>query len=115
MLSDVQRFEAEHDVRLIRKADSLLMRLISNFLGKSFIWSFWTTYRLPFGKPIIAYPTKAKNPLSSNRLEHELMHAEDMRSTWGAIKMFFLLWLLPLPIIFSGRWFIERRAYGPSP
>jgi len=27
------------------------------------------------------------------------------------MKMFWLVWLLPLPVLFSGRWFIERAAY----
>lgn len=74
--------------------------------------NFWTTYRLPFKKPVITYPNDINNPmLYPHILEHEIIHVEDMRSPWGLFKSFCLVWLLPLPIFFSGRWFIERKAY----
>jgi len=44
-------------------------------------------------------------------LEHEMIHVEDMRSWWGLLKSALLVSLLPLPILFSGRWYVERYAY----
>lgn len=104
-------FEKQHDVKVICKSESKLMSLIGWFFP-AFMTYFWTTYRLPFGKPTITYPTSVSDPMKSQSvLEHELVHCKDMRSGWGLFKMFWLVWLLPMPIIFSGRWFIERHAY----
>jgi len=114
----IVEFEHKHNIKLIPKHKSLAMRIIG-FFSKSFINNFWTTYRLPFQKQAtIAYPES--NDISKydqipdwamRILEHELVHVKDMSSSWGLFKMFWLVWLLPLPILFSGRWFIERHAY----
>jgi len=116
---NIQEFEQKYNVNLILKKKSRFMRFVGFFLGRSFMEDFWTTYRLPFQKKgTITYPDS--NDLSKYEeipkwmwptLEHELIHIEDMKSGWGLFKMFWLVWLLPLPIIFSGRWFIERHAY----
>jgi hypothetical protein len=115
---NITEFEKKHNVGLIRKDKSIPMKIIG-FFSSNFMNHFWTTYRLPFQKKgTITYPKS--NNLSKYKeipewaqpiLEHELIHIEDMKSGWGLFKMFWLVWLLPLPIIFSGRWFIERHAY----
>lgn len=115
----IKEFEALHNVKLMLKTKSFFMRLVSVVLGQSFMDNFWTTFRLPFQKQVtITYPKS--NDISKYSeipsgfmpiLEHELIHAKDMASSWGLFKMFWLVWLLPLPIIFSGRWIIERYSY----
>jgi len=110
---DKTEFEKKYNVLLLPKNKSWPMRIIG-FFSKSFMYNFWTTYRLPFQKKArITYPP-GTNPMEKwyiPTLEHELIHVKDMSTAWGLFKMFWLVWLLPLPIIFSGRWFIERYAY----
>lgn len=114
----IKEFEKKHSVILIPKKQSRFMKLVSRVLGKTFMDEFWTTYRLPGELPTITFPDV--NDLTKYDqipswawpvLEHELIHAEDMRSTWGLIKSAFLVSIFPLPVLFSGRWFIERYAY----
>jgi hypothetical protein len=103
-------WEAKHDVRLLSKKDSLPMRFV-----RMFLWSFdsfWTTYRLPFCKPVIAYPPRVVDPTIWEKiLLHELVHVEQFRPWYGPLKMALLAAIFPLPILFSGRWHIERDAY----
>jgi hypothetical protein len=106
-------FENKHNVLLLPKDKSWPMRIIG-FFSKTFTYRFWTTYRLPFQKKArITYPPDVNpiKPWHLPTLEHELIHVKDMSTSWGLFKIFWLLWLIPLPIIFSGRWFIERHAY----
>jgi len=80
----------------------------------TFMTHFWTTFRIPFGKPIISYPLNVEDPTEERYapvLQHEKIHSEDERSTWGLFKMFWLYFFLPLPVLFSGRWYVERYAY----
>lgn len=119
------KFQEDHNVRLIRKDLSWTMQIVGLFFGflhlfsknvtsrERFIQRYWTTFRLPFQKPTIAYAADdlAMVPHLEWLRQHELHHANDMRSTWGLFKMFWLVWLLPLPAYYSGRWFIERHAY----
>jgi len=114
---NIEQFEQKNNVNLIPKADSKLMRTVGWVLKPftpSFMTHFWTTYRIPFKKPTIAYPSivqEAAHDKYKSTLEHEMMHAEDMRSGWGLFKMFCLLLFFPMPVIFSGRWYIERYPY----
>ena len=110
---NITEFEKKHNVRFISKDKSWLMRLIG-FFSNTFTYNFWTTYRLPFQKPTITYPPDTKDPMAlryRSIREHELIHCKDMRSACGLFKIFWLFLLIPLPILFSGRWFIERYAY----
>lgn len=112
----ISEFEEKNNVNLRSKSSSLFMRILGFFIP-GFMDRFWTTIRLPFDKrPTIYYPVFYSNIENSpadrtSVLDHELVHVEDMRSSWGLFKMFWLVWALPLPIIFSGRWYIERQAY----
>lgn len=93
--------------RLVRKDKCWPMRAISWVLGASFLTDFWTTYRLPFGGTVIAYPLAVTNPLGSWRIiEHELYHVRQFARWWGPI-------VAPLAAILPpGRWLIEREAYA---
>jgi len=114
---NVTEFEQRHSVKLILKSESRLMRAIGFVLKPftpTFMTDFWTTMRLPFSKTMIAYPSSVTDPLSKRNesiVEHEIIHAKDMSSAWGLFKMAFLVSIFPLPILFSGRWFIEFPAY----
>lgn len=117
---DKNDFEAKNNVRLLPKNKSITMRIIGAllyvFMGSKFMDNFWTTYRLPFQKrSTIAYPLKSvsdpMSPAYRSILEHEVVHSKDFSTAWGLFKMFWFVWLIPLPIFFSGRWYVERKAY----
>jgi hypothetical protein len=73
---------------------------------------FWMTYRLPFQKDVrVTYPDKELSPATSDVLKHELFHVVQFSTWYGPIVILLLVSILPLPIIFSGRWFVERHAY----
>lgn len=96
---------------IIPKSESIPMRIVG-FFSKSFMRDFWTTYRMPFQKEVrITYPDGTDPSKFPHIIEHEMYHAKNLSTAWGLFKMFWLVWAFPLPIIFSGRWFIERHAY----
>jgi hypothetical protein len=98
-------------VKLVRKDKDGLMRTIG-FFSKNFMSNYWTTYRLPFCQPVISYPTTVENPEKySVFLVHENAHVEQFRPWYGPFIVLFLYVLLPLPVMFSGRWFVERGPY----
>lgn len=110
-----EQFEQKHNVKLVDKQDSILMKIVGcflTFITPSFMSGFFTTYRLPFQKQsTIAYPVGYDPMNYPGVLEHELVHVEQQNTAWGLFKSFWLLWLIPLPIVFSGRWYLERDAY----
>jgi hypothetical protein len=59
----------------------------------------------------ITYPDDVKDPENQPQVPHELIHATTLEQWWGPFLIPLFAILLPLPIVFSGRWFIERRAY----
>lgn len=102
-------------VSYIRKDRLLAMRIVGLLLrplGVRFD-RYWTTYRWPFGAPIVAYPPDVEDPTAPSYewiRNHEMMHVEQQRGLgllWSALLYF----LIPLPTLLSGRWFIERRPY----
>lgn len=98
--------------RIIPKSKSPLMWLFSLVLGKSFMTDFWTTYRLPFCRAKITYPDSVKNPEEYHWvIDHEMFHVKQLAPWYGPIWMLLLATLFPLPMFYSGRWFIERHAY----
>jgi len=115
MVSDRVDFLLAHHQVLVRpKSDSWIMRTAGAFLGRGFMQGVWTTIRLPFCPPVIYYPSRVIAPLSQRYewvLEHELMHVAQFRPWYGPVWMFLLYFVLPLPVGFSGRWFVEREAY----
>lgn len=75
---------------------------------------FWTTYRMPFGPAKIAYPSYVIDPLDpihNGVRGHEMIHVVQQSTVWGLFKTFVFYFLLPLPALLSGRWWIERPAY----
>lgn len=107
-----QDFENQHRVKLVRKTDSWWCRMIG-VIWPDFVDRFWTTVRWPFCNPRIYYPPGIDPMADRYRFirVHELIHANQQRSTVGLIWSFLLYFFVPLPILFSGRWFVERPAY----
>lgn len=89
-------------------------RVIEERRGDRFMGYYATTCRLPFQKiPWIAHPDDwdVTDTQYEDLWAHEKHHADDERTGWGLFKMFWLVWLLPLPVVLSGRWYIERWAF----
>lgn len=110
-----EEFEKKYDVKLVNKKNSLLMKVIGVLLKPltpDFMTIFFTTYRLPFQKQgNIAHPD-GLDPLDfMDVMEHELMHVFQQSTAWGLFKSAFLVSIIPFPVLFSGRWFIERAPY----
>ena len=102
-------------VVFVRKDESALMRTIGWVLGAWFMERFWTTLRFPFCDPRIYYPTSVQEFWDDRYdwiIQHELVHARQFRSWYGPAWLALLYVLAPLPVLFSGRWFIERRAFA---
>jgi len=112
-MQTIKEYEQKNQVKLIPKTHSRLMRFAALIMGQVFVDNFWTTYRLPFQKvPTITYPPRILDPLSrTSTLEHEMIHVQDLRRPFAPIYMGLLVFIFPLPILFSGRWFVERKAY----
>lgn len=111
-------FEKMYGVLLVNKKDSPLMIILHfllSIIGSDFMNGFFTTWRLPFQKKVrIGYPPSIKDPLSDGCMGimmHELVHAEDLKKWYGPIWYILFVTIFPLPVFFSGRWFVERRAY----
>jgi hypothetical protein len=120
----LREFCLEHNVRIESKRKLPLMRaaawvmgVFSSDVSERFLRVYFTTYRKPFGKGIIAIPDCVNMSRPSwiddwrDILDHELIHVEQQRGPWGLFKSFCLYFLFPLPVLFSGRWYIERDPY----
>lgn len=74
-----------------------------------------TTYRLPFQRYVrICVPARfvdLKDHQKREILRHEHFHVRQFAPWYGPWLMLVLQFILPLPVFFSGRWFIERHAY----
>lgn len=74
--------------------------------------NFFLTYRLPWMKLArITYPPSIHNPEIRPEIEHEKHHVAQFAPWWAPWLLPWLIVLLPLPFLFSGRWFVERGAY----
>ena len=103
------------DVRIETKDKLPLMKCLAFFLGKRFMTDFFTTYRIPFCSPVIACPVgvnTARVHLDyAQTMRHEMYHVRQFAPWYGPIWMLLLVALVPLPILWSGRWLVEREAY----
>lgn len=87
-----------------------MMQVMAKLLypfAPDFMTDWWTTIGTT-----IYYPTSVMD-LDADSLAgvraHEMVHVEQWRA--HPVCMVFLYLFLPLPVLFSGRWFIERPAY----
>ena len=94
--------------KLIPASESKVRRCLRWFVKDS----MWCTYRLPFQKYVrITYPDRIVQPDKAIALQHELYHVTWFSTWWGPWIIPILVTILPLPVFFSGRWFVERNAY----
>lgn len=93
---------------LVRADKSWLRQLLSLVVPLD---SVWMTYRFPFRAAVVTYPVGTSSPSRSPTLKHEEHHVKQLGTWYGPLWLLLLATLLPLPVFFSGRWFIERRAY----
>lgn len=106
-----EEFELQHRVFLRSKRHCWWARWIG-FFWPAFQYRWWTTVRFPFCRGVIAYPIGVAPMGDAWRhvRQHELAHVRQQRGLrlyWTALLYF----VLPLPILFSGRWFVEREPY----
>ncbi len=103
-------FAYEHQVELVAKRHSMLMKVIDKLLSitgnKVFMTNYWTT----IGKTIY-YPDYAVDPFEHTKvLTHEFVHVKQWEQ-YGLLFMGSYL-LLPLPVGLAWfRWRWEREAY----
>lgn len=96
------------EYKLVPVSKSGLRRFLVPLLSKD----WWVTYRLPFQKYVrITYPDGTVNPELHPYVSHEIIHAKKFGTWWGPWVIPPLILLFPLPILFSSRWWLERRAY----
>jgi len=100
---------AAQGYRLLPYSKSTVRKVLWIFVGSV----CWMTYRFPFQKKsTITYPDDVTNPeIKTDILEHEEVHVAKFNTWWGPWIIPLLVTLFPLPMFFSGRWFIERHAY----
>lgn len=108
----IQDFGQLNDCRLVRKDTDRLSRAIG-FFWPAFLSAWWTTYRLPWWeRPKILYPTTVRSPFQHPvALAHEKAHLPQTRGCWRLLWSGLLCFVLPLPVLCSGRWFLERGPY----
>lgn len=112
----VHDFARQNDVTVQYRGDTRLGRLLERIgVLKPGVWF---TYRLPFQAPTITVPQFESwlwngdiSLVGMDVLQHELVHARAIRPWYGPALFALLATVLPLPTLFSGRWFIERHAY----
>lgn len=109
------------DVKYISKADSWLMKL-AGFFTKIFGVPFsrmWTTMgsRIYYPATMAKYPAEGTDGAKAAWIaqhqaiiQHELVHVAQFKR-WTIFGVGFLYLIFPLPVLFSGRWWIERPAY----
>jgi hypothetical protein len=102
---------------LAPKSSSWIMRAVGAVLswcGVDFS-RFWTTIRLPWCAVAVVYhPDDIEDPKADRWAlirAHEAIHVAQLRPWWGPYVMAAGYVLLPFPVLLSGRWLIERRAY----
>jgi hypothetical protein len=70
------------------------------------------TYRLPFQSYVrVTHPDLIAPMSRPDIVEHEMYHVTQFESWWGPWLIPLAASLFPLPVLLSGRWFIERWAY----
>ena len=71
-------------------------------------------YRWPWERKVrVTHPDDVapESPEKFKARRHEFHHVQDFIPWWGPWVCIALAIFFPLPILFSGRWFLERRAY----
>ena len=98
-----------NEAKFVSKADDPIMRVIGWF-WPAFTVRFWTTYRLPFMRRARICHPPAASVWHPGIIAHEMFHVQQLKPWYGPLWMGLAL-VLPLPVLFSGRWWVERGAY----
>jgi hypothetical protein len=103
--------EQEPQYRLLSADQSWVRWLLAWLVPRD---RFWMTYRLPFQKmATITFPrrTGILSMSAKGIIAHERHHVRQFAPWWGPWWVLLRATLVPLPVLFSGRWFLERHAY----
>lgn len=96
--------------RFVKVSDDRLRRILKPLIPAK----RWMVYRWPWEREVrVTHPDNV-DPRSPDRARvrrHEFHHVQDFWPWWGPWVCIALAVLFPLPFLFSGRWFLERRAY----
>lgn len=111
---------------LVTSRQSFVRRVLNRLLGESYRAHTTMVYRLPFQKYVrVTVPDKALRHdvvvdfdimqavhiLGLKMWRHEAVHVAQFSTWYGPYVYPLLATILPLPMFFSGRWFIERDAF----
>lgn len=100
--------------KYVPASEDWLRRLLKGMVPRQ----FFMVYRLPFSRTTkLTYPDHKFNPDNPDDrarckklLKHEKYHIDFNETWWGPWMV--LLWMIfPFPVLFSGRWFLERGAF----
>lgn len=70
------------------------------------------TYRLPFMQAArITYPDGTPHPTLQPWIRHEMHHVRQLAPWYGPWWVIPCVLFFPLPVLFSGRWWVERGPY----
>lgn len=96
--------------KLAPRSSSVVLRILDKLVPS--MRRFYTTIKwVPFGRCHIYHPDGA-DPLEAWKvIWHELKHVEQWNKWYGFLMVPALYFLLPLPVLLSGRWYLERSAY----
>lgn len=104
-------------VKFVEKSSDKYVLFVNFFMEAMGNYDFmrysWTAYRFPFERHVTVVHPDGIDPSETRfegAVEHEMYHARYIETAWGLVKAY-VLSFFPLPIIFSGRWFLEREAY----
>jgi hypothetical protein len=105
--------------RIVTARNSRTRRICERFLGANYIDNVVMVYRWPGQSWVrVSVPQHWETEqqsvgqvLGPDLYAHEAVHIRQFSTRWGPWVVPLLATILPLPVFFSGRWFIERRAF----
>lgn len=121
---EIRRFIVDHDVKVVPKSESRLMRFIAWFCSVRWFWlfqinpNFLDGYVTTIGKTIyyrsswgaFSIENDADIRRHSTTFEHEFMHVEQYERWWFLYQASYLLF--PLPFLLAWfRFYWERQPY----
>jgi hypothetical protein len=111
-----EEYDPIHDLILVSKADSRVMRTIGWF-WPAFMTSIWTTWRWWWqAKSRCYFPPGTKNSAQNKTLNHEGEHGRQQRPIWHGgygVTGFAVVYFFPIiPYLSWGRVVLEAPAYA---
>jgi len=112
----IKEFEDLHEVFIMPKSSHWFHKVAGWFIPAWNVGIF-SVLRFPGrSRPVIWVPDARLNQDGfvskySGTLKHELVHCHQQSSWWGVTMTSLLVTVLPLPVFYSGRWWVERYAF----